>query len=99
MLQDCNEMIKRFPHDGSGYYQRADAYAALKEFDKALADYAKMIEIDPMRPGPYINRALVYLQMNRPKDALADYEKALEKDPTYDSARQQIEKLKKQISG
>ena len=96
-LQDCNEMIKQFPYNGTGYYQRADTYRVLKEYEKALADYAIMIELDPYRPGPYTNRALLYLEINKPEEALADYERALERDPTNSHSRDTIAELKKQI--
>jgi tetratricopeptide (TPR) repeat protein len=93
-LQTLNDQHVLFP-DEDIYQNRALAYVALGQYDKALADSTKSIKMmDTPRPGPYFNRALVYEKLGRYKEAIADCKKVLEIDPTYAPADKLIAKLK-----
>jgi tetratricopeptide (TPR) repeat protein len=63
------------------WYNRGRAYIDLHQYDKALADYSKAIELMPNHPTPLNNRGVAYSQMGRHHKALADFSKAIELDP------------------
>ena len=48
----------------------------MKEYDKAIDDYSKAIELDPSLYITYRNRALAYDALNHPDLAEADRKKA-----------------------
>ena len=48
----------------------------LKQFDKAIADYTKAIELDPKSAIAYTARGLAYLKVGKQKEAEADFAKA-----------------------
>ncbi|MFC1956531.1 tetratricopeptide repeat protein [Chloroflexota bacterium] len=51
--------------------------------NRAIADYAKAIEIDPYHGLPYNNRGNVYVEQGEYDKAIADYTKAIEIDPYH----------------
>ncbi|MCP4261512.1 MAG: tetratricopeptide repeat protein [Planctomycetes bacterium] len=64
--------IKKRPGYGMAHYYRAMAYLYEKEYDKAIADHTKAIEIDEQRFAvAYAERALIYYIKK-------DYDKAWE---------------------
>lgn len=75
------EEIEKNPGNAKLYCDRAGAYTFRKEFDKAIADYAKAMEIDPNFHGAYAGCGKTYIYMgelaqNR-QDAKTAYEKAV----------------------
>ncbi len=70
------------------YFYRAVAHQALKNFDDALLDYTKAIQINPKMTDAYYNRAYINLTRTdiNAKDfskIINDLEKALELDPNF----------------
>jgi Tfp pilus assembly protein PilF/DNA-binding transcriptional MerR regulator len=56
--------------------------AAIKgEFDAAIEDATKSIELDPGRVNPYINRSWAYIEKNMLQHAIRDCRAALQIDP------------------
>ena len=69
------------PKDASGYNQRANAFRARHYFDRALADHAKAMHVDPDYVNAYNDRGVTY-EVRRDYDlAIADYTKAIALDP------------------
>lgn len=61
------------------YCQRGALFAQKKQYDKALEDYKKSIEVEAHNPVSYFNRALIMEKIkNDKKEALASYEKCLD---------------------
>ena len=86
-LKLLNDAAKLYPDNQYVYVNRGNIYSdSLQNYERALADYNKTIEINPQFSWPYFNRALVYRKLNRNDDALTDYQKALEIDPNYAKA-------------
>jgi len=56
----------------------------LENYDLALADYSKAIELDPNKPVYYNNRGNTHNKLENYDLALADYSKAIELDPNFD---------------
>ncbi len=76
------------PHTVKEYVQRAELFRQAREYDKALADYDKALELNPNDALAYRDRGLVYMRLKQYDKALADYDKAGEidtKSPTLGS--------------
>ncbi len=74
--------IERDARDAVAYYIRGLTSAAIDEQERAIADYNKAIELDPVYIDAYVARGRAY-SSERYDDAraLADYSKAIELDP------------------
>lgn len=70
------------------YFYRAVAYQAQEDFDNAILDYTKALQLNEKMTDAYYNRAKILLSrkdienpdLNR---AVSDLEKALELDPNF----------------
>ena len=60
---------------------RASCYGSLKQWDKAIADCTKAIELEPKNAGVWWQRAVSYELLKQWDKALADFTKAIELDP------------------
>ena len=69
-----------------GYYNRADAWLKKDDYNKAIADYNKAIEIDPNYAAAYNNRAIIWRKKGEYNKAIADHNKAVELNPNYAEA-------------
>ena len=70
------------------YFYRAVAYQALEDFDEAMLDYTKAIQLNDKMTDAYYNRAKITLSrkdIQNPdiEKAVSDLEKALELDPKF----------------
>jgi tetratricopeptide (TPR) repeat protein/S1-C subfamily serine protease len=68
------------------YSNRGSAYADLKQYPQAFADYNKAIALNPEDAKAYNNRGFAYLELKQYPQALADYNKAIALDPEYANA-------------
>jgi Flp pilus assembly protein TadD len=57
-VEHFTKLIAKDPKDALSYARRGKAYAGLRDYEKAQADYDKAIELDPKLPDPYIGRAV-----------------------------------------
>ncbi len=65
------------PNYFMGYFARACAWDSKKEYDKAIDDYTKAIELNPDSADAYYNRGLAWQNKKENEKAIADYEKAI----------------------
>ena len=90
LLKKENEASVAIPDNNfkraSDYYNRAHSKYDLKDYDGAIADYTKAIELDPNDASVYYNRANSKKYLKDYDGAIADYTKAIELDPNYASA-------------
>ena len=63
------------------YYNRAVCYLNTTQFELAVFDFSKLIEIESNKAFNYSCRAFAKARTNDKKGAIADYEKALELEP------------------
>lgn len=73
------------------YFYRAVAYHSLENYDEAMLDYTKAIQINPKMIDAYYNRARITLSrkdIQNPdiKKAISDLEKAVELDENFADA-------------
>ena len=66
------------------YFNRALTYGKKGQYDQAIADYTKAIEINPGHAMAYYNRGRAYaIGKGQYDQAIADYNKAIEINPGY----------------
>jgi len=68
-----------------------------KEYQKALADYNRAIQLDPQHALAYNNRGNAYSSLEEYQKAIADYDRALQLDPNDTQARENREKTNRML--
>ena len=69
------KLIRQKPDDARGYLGRGRSRWRLNQLDGAIADFSKVIELDPKSSVAYNNRGLAYHDQGKHGQALADYSK------------------------
>lgn len=69
--------------DADSYYNRGNALRDRQEYEQAIEEYTRAIEINPDFVNAYYNRGLTYSDLERYQRAIADYTKAVELNPEY----------------
>ncbi|NJM90499.1 MAG: tetratricopeptide repeat protein [Hydrococcus sp. RU_2_2] len=64
-------------------YNRGRVYRDLQQYQNAIADYTKVIELAPDRADIYVSRGNIYYELQQYQNALADYNQAIEIDTNY----------------
>lgn len=82
-IQLLSQVIASSPRHVGAYHYRADAYQALGNQRRAIADYNQVVALRPKDPFRYYARGLAYAHWNEPQLALADFTKAIALKPTY----------------
>src|SRR5436190_4821818 len=72
--------IKKYPNSDVGYDNLGVYFRSLKENDKALENYNKVLAINPKYALTYNNRGNIYFERGQDDLAFADYNKAIELD-------------------
>jgi tetratricopeptide (TPR) repeat protein len=73
-----NEDIKRYPNSAAAYWNRGWNSTQQKQYEKALEDFNKVLELKMDHPGLYLDRGYNYRRMHEYEKALNDFQKALE---------------------
>ena len=75
-IDACTRMIKSGRYKGRGlsslYQNRAEGHRATQQFDVAITDYDRAIEIDPKNAIAYLNRAETYRTIGDMNRVIAD---------------------------
>jgi tetratricopeptide (TPR) repeat protein/predicted aspartyl protease len=69
------------PTDAAGFRRRGMALAAMREFDRALADLTRACELAPGDAENRYQRGVIYQQRGELKSALQDFDAALKAQP------------------
>ena len=64
-----------------GYYNRGNSYSRQGQYQQAIEDYDKAIELDPNDGRAYYNRGNSYSRQGQYQQAIDDYDKVIELDP------------------
>jgi len=81
-----DDIVHKSPHKERPVNTRGTIYDAQGQYDKAIADYDKAIELNPKFDAAYSNRGNVYNKEGNFTKALLDYGKALQLNPGLDVA-------------
>jgi tetratricopeptide (TPR) repeat protein len=69
------------PHLAPAWNNRGLAHSNLGQWDKAVADFSKAIELDPKLAGAWNGRGFAYFNLGQYDKAVADFSRAFEVDP------------------
>ncbi len=84
-IKDCDEILR--DHAEAAIYNiRANGHNGKKDYDKAFADFAKAIELEPQTPLFWRDRGLLYRKLEEHDKAFAHYDKAILLNPKYADA-------------
>lgn len=86
VIAGCSEVIQQNPKDAKAHFERGNAYQKKSDYDHALSDYNKAIDLDAKNFRYYSARAAVYTEKKDPDRAIADYTKAIDLNPVDNSA-------------
>lgn len=90
-ISNLNKSIELNKEFNISYFYRGAAYQAIEEYDEAMLDYTKAIELDPNMTDAYYNRAKIILSRKDIENpdinkAIADLTKAIELDKNFADA-------------
>ena len=91
-LGDFEDGLKRDASMSVCYYARGETRYTGREYEEAVEDLTKGIELSPTPQG-YEMRAQAFERLGMPDKALFDYQTALKLAPNYKSAQEGIERL------
>lgn len=84
-VEDITKAISLSPENaffGRNYFNRGLAYKGLRENSKAIEDFSKTIEFEPMFVPAYLNRGVIYLGAGDFESAIRDLSYAAGINPT-----------------
>ncbi len=73
-IKALDRVIDKFAKHSMAYERRGYVNYQLKNYDDALYDYNKSIQLYERKPDPYYGRALTYLAQKNLEEALVDFE-------------------------
>ena len=79
-ITDCDSAIQFEAENPYGYHTRGVARAALADYNGAIEDFNKTVDLKPDFARTYYNRALVKVLLGEKREAKADFKKAKELD-------------------
>ena len=85
-IADANRAFEAGPSDYGkqvGYGERAYAYQAKGDNDRAIADYTESIQLDPNNKVALTSRGNAYWAKGDPDRAITDYDQVIALDPNY----------------
>jgi len=86
----CTELIESGAETkenlAAALFNRANAFAERRLFDRAVADYGQALRLLPDDPDFLANRGHALLELRRVEDAISDYDRALRLKPALVAA-------------
>jgi len=79
----CDKIQQPKLDSAEAYKKRGNAYYEKGQYDKAISDYSKAIELNPRYANAYNNRGNVYDEKGLHDKAISDLSKAIELNPKY----------------
>jgi Mlc titration factor MtfA (ptsG expression regulator)/Tfp pilus assembly protein PilF len=88
VIAECDAALRRDPKYRSAYWQRADGYYSLGEFDNALADYTYLIQLAPKAEtaDAYYERGWVHRENEDLEKAIADFSESIQRRRDFAAA-------------
>lgn len=87
------------PDFAAGWQARATAYATVGQYGPAVADLARVLELEPRHFGALIQMGAILEEMDEKERALKAYREALKIHPHQQEAKDGVARLEKLLSG
>lgn len=81
-----SDVIRQYQHVPIAYTNRGVDHYRLKQYDLALTDFNKAIQLQPDYAWAYLSRGAVHEVQQKKAEALADYNKAITLNPSFQDA-------------
>ena len=81
IIKRSTAYLSLLPDSALTYTERANAYRDSHQYEKALADYSKSLEMDPKFALGYYCRGSMLLSLKKPRQALIDLDTACQIEP------------------
>jgi len=81
-IKMLDELIKEDGNNSAALYNRAWLYASRNDFEKAVGDYTKAIQLNKGQADIYYNRGLLYVKMKKYDLAVKDFDEAIKLNPS-----------------
>ncbi len=94
-LEAYAQVLAQVPNDEGTLLNRAHCYADMQQYELALQDLNRALELDPDWAWAFHLRGVVYEQMGKFDKALRDYDQAIHFDPKYAPSAQGRERVLK----
>jgi len=78
-----NDVVRRYPQSYEAYYGRGMSYGFIWQYDLALADFSKAIDLNPVDVNAYNMRGKTYFYLGKYKEALEDINTVIKFNPSY----------------
>jgi tetratricopeptide (TPR) repeat protein len=85
-LEFLTKALQTYPSYVDALNKRGQVYDELRQYDKALIDYNRAVNIAPGRAALFISRSYTFIRQADYFNALADLEMALSLDPNHKEA-------------
>jgi Tfp pilus assembly protein PilF len=80
-VEEIDRAIAIYPDYFEGYVHRAIIHKAGKNLFKAIEDYSRALDLNPVLPGTRYDLGQAFRQVNLRSEAVEQYRKAIELDP------------------
>jgi len=80
-IKMLDDLIQNDSNNADALYNRAWLYASRNDFEKAVGDYTKAIQINKGQADIYYNRGLLYVKMKKYDPAVKDFDETIKLNP------------------
>ena len=96
-VEQLSAVLKRAPDFPEAWNKRATAYFLLDEMAASVADIERTLSLEPRHFGALSGLGLIFLSRGDRQSALSAFEKVLQIHPFAESARYQVERLRRSL--
>src|SRR5258708_1336852 len=96
-IEKLNQVIELKPEFAEAWNRRGDAYAALGDEDRALADYERTIALNPYQFGAMESCADIWMTRSNYRKAAEYFRRALDLNPNLPEAAQALHALEEKL--
>jgi len=76
-----NDVLRKYPREHVAYYGRGNTYAAAGDYDAAIRDLTRCLELDPRYWKAFNNRGRIFTEKKEFDKAITDYTAAISVNP------------------
>jgi len=96
-IDKLNQVIELKPDFAEAWNRRGNAYAALGDEDRALADYEKAISLNPYQFGALESCGAIWMTRSNYRKAAEYFRRALDLNPNLPEAAEALRSLEEKL--